>query len=210
MPPKFQKLRIWSIVLKPPLGVYECLLIFFWLSSSFECRTILGKRNYVVSMFQQIICILVIYSLSMPRMLSDPISQSGKALVRLYYSVFCFIRFLILSLAKVTVLHVISLLSETLPSLRKSETNFFQCDEHPLYAQGLTFKSFEVLIEQRIKFTKMRKEKKKRDLKILFPISALFLCHILSNLLIYCRNCSVRGDVNASDPFNLGFRHCIG
>lgn len=147
-------------------------------------------------MFLQIICILVIYSLSMPRMLSDPISQSGKALVRLYYSVFCFIRFLILSLAKVTVLHVISLLSETLPSLRKSETIFFQCDEHPLYAQGLTFKSFEVLIEQRIKFTKMRKEKK-REISRFFSPLVRFFC------VIFCLICSFIAEIVVSGGMSM-------
>lgn len=53
-----------------------------FLFSLLECRIILERRSYIVSMFPQTIFTLVIYSSSIPRTWSDQIYQFGKELVR--------------------------------------------------------------------------------------------------------------------------------
>ena len=58
--------------------IYIQILIFL----SFKCRTTLEMKSYAVSMFPRIICTSVIYSWSIPKMLSDPICQSEKESVR--------------------------------------------------------------------------------------------------------------------------------
>lgn len=154
-------------------------------------------------MFPQIICTLVIYSWLLPKMLSDPISQSEKESVRdstsltLVYQIFSFwwgkktsfLSSVFIQGTRNTILLVISW------NRHFRLKSLFTLKIHgPLWKMGFQHVFFILLPEN---------ENRKG---IYSPTPFL----ISSDLFFNCRNRCLWGDVDAPSPFNTRFKHFSG